>query len=98
MTSRLGKLQLVAKAHRSARLDAVSERTATSRIWVWISGSSAWDATPAATKATQIRGSTLAGMRRNLQAEPDAARIRAWALYDAFLADAVVPPAGAGGS
>lgn len=41
---------------------------------------------------------TLAGMRRNLQAEPDAARIRAWALYDAFLADAVAPPAGAGGS
>ncbi len=31
---------------------------------------------------------TLAALRRNLRTEPEAARERAWALYDAFLADA----------
>ena len=35
----------------------------------------------------ELDAATLAAIRRNLQTEPEAARERAWALYDAFLAD-----------
>lgn len=35
----------------------------------------------------ELDAATLAGMRRNFETEPDEARERAWALYDAFLAD-----------